>query len=310
VLGGGAILPIGDDGLTLNPEYTEVDTSPRSGPGTAQVTGRYERFVVRANYPLIRTRRENLTVSGGFELDNETETTNSFGTVGELNHDRLRIFNAGATYARSLGDTATVNADGQVSIGVSGLGARTKADATASGIPLSRQGSEPDFRKADIHLRLDDQVGDGFDLSAMIRGQASFTGALPAAAEFSLDGTDALSAFSLGSINADSGVTGRLELSRPFASGGAWKALITPYGFAAVGYGHLYDVTAVEVANLHSWSAGGGLRLLFSPGPGGLATTGSVEVSHGHVTAAPGTPVVSTQSTDPTRVTVSVGLHF
>ncbi len=298
IVAGGAIVPIGNDGLAINPEYTRVDTAPRGG---APTTGVFERVALRANYPIVRSRRENLTLTGGFELSSEREAITD---LGEISKDRLRFATLGLNYSRSVGQAAIVGADGQVSVGFAGLGARTQADAMRSGIGLSRQGSEPDFRKANAHLSIDDQIGAGFAMSGVIRGQASFTGALPAAAEFSLDGSDALSAFALGSINVDSGVTGRLELTHPILVGGR-NAVITPYGFGVIGYGHVSDPTIVETADLHSWSAGGGLRLLITPATSGVTTVGSVEVSHGHITRAPGVAGAG-QSIDPTRVSVNL----
>lgn len=301
----GAVVPIGTDGLTINPEYTRVDTAPRSSAGIATTTGLFERAVLRASYPVVRSRRENLTLTGSFELTSEFENV---AGLGELSHDRLRFGTLGLSYARSIGQTAMLNGDGQVSVGVAGLGARTPADAAASGIGLSRQGAIPDFRKAYARVSLDERFGGGFDLIGIVRGQASFTGALPAAAEFSLDGSDALSSFALGTVNVDSGVTGRVELARP-VSIGIRNSLIIPYVFGVAGYGHVLDTTAVEAADLHSWAAGGGLRLLVNPGSSGISTVGSVEVSHGHVTAAPGVAMAA-QAIDPTRATVSLSFHF
>lgn len=299
----GALVPIGNDGLMLNPEYTRVDTAPRGG---APTTGVFERAALRLSYPLVRSRRENLTVAGGFELSSERETVIG---LGELSEDRLRFGTLGLTYARSLGDSAMLDADGQISLGIAGLGARTQADAARSGIGLSRQGSAPDFSKANARVSLTDRIGGGFDLTGTVRAQASFGGALPAAAEFSLDGSDALSAFALGTVNVDSGITGRLELARPVPVDGVPGTLITPYGFGVIGFGHLSDPTAVEAADLTSWSAGGGLRLAMSPGSGGVSTTGAVEVSHGHITRAPGAAGAA-QAVDPTRVTVNLTFRF
>ena len=306
IVGVGAVVPLGNDGLTLNPEYTRVDTNPRAATGTAPLNGFFERVAVRAAWPAIRGRRENLNLTGGIELSSEIETAKG---LGPINHDRLRVLVFGADYARSLGHAAVIDAQGQVSVGLAGLGARTRADATASGVPLSREGSSPDFSKADVTLRLSDGLGEGFDLTAIVRAQASFSGALPAAAEFSVDGGDALSAFPLGAINADSGVTARAEIGRPITLAVAGGARLTPYGFVAIGYGHVADPTAVEIANLHSWSAGGGVRLLISPGWHGVSTYGQLEVSHGHVTAA-GNLVAGHPDNDPTRVNASLSFRF
>lgn len=90
------------------------------------------------------------------------------------------------------------------------------------------------------------------------RGQASLSGALPSAAQFSLDGGEALSGFSLGSLNVDSGLTGRFELSGRFALGA--KSQAAPYLFAAVGAGRLAQPTALEREHHEAWSVGGGVR--------------------------------------------------
>jgi hemolysin activation/secretion protein len=62
VLGGGAVLPIGPDGFTLNPEYTDSITRQRPVPGAPPSQGAYDRFAVRANYPVIRTREQSLSL--------------------------------------------------------------------------------------------------------------------------------------------------------------------------------------------------------------------------------------------------------
>ncbi len=299
VLGGGVVLPIGNSGFTLNPEFTKVDTNPRVGNTGVQTTGLYERFALRGSYPLVRTRRETLVLTGGIEAIREVQSARAFNLT--LSKDVLRIISADVSYARSIGSDFRLTADGGLDFGIAGLGARSGADAAASGIPLSRLGAQPDFSKATLRLRGDQHFGAGLDLAVTVRGQASFTGALPAAAEFSLDGAESLSSFAQGSFNADSGLTGRVELARPFAVARKPAAVATPYVFGALGYGHLSRPTALELANLHSWSLGGGLRMLLSDLQSGIASYASVEVSHGHVTSL---------AQDPTRVSASISIRF
>jgi hemolysin activation/secretion protein len=301
VLGGGAIVPLGANGLTVNPEFTRVDTNPRSGPGTAQATGDYERFALRASYPLIRSRQQSLTLTGGLELITENQVAQA---IGPLSRDRLRVIDLGATYNRALSSRLSLVTDGQLAMGLAGLGARNQADADATGIPLSRQGSRPDYRKINARAQLDELLGGGFNLTSITRGQASFTGAMPSSAQFSLDGTDGLSSFSQGTINVDSGLTERLELAYARSVGSHGQMLLTPYVFGAAGYGHLADpTTGAEAANLRSWSAGGGLRLLLSPQRSALSSFITAEVSHGHVNTL-------TSDIDPTRVSATLSLRF
>ena len=299
ILGAGVVMPIGASGLTFNPEFIHVDTNPRSAAGTVQVTGRFERVALRLAYPLILTRRESLGISGSFELIDEKSDVKSFALA--LNHDRLRVVGLGLNYAKSVGSALVVSAGGDLNFGLSGLGARSLADAAASGITLSRQGAKPDFSKISGHLRLDDRLGQGLTLASITRAQASLSGALPASAEFALDGTEGLSSFAQGTVNADSGITERLELARPVNFGHNGASVATPYVFAAVGYGHLSNPTALEPASINSWAVGAGLRLRLAQAASRLGAYATVEVSRGHVT---------TLASDPTRVSASVSFRF
>jgi len=61
ILGAGAIVPVGDDGLTFNAEYTRADTHPSSAPGTLVVSGLYERPRVSRR---LSTHRDAATAAG------------------------------------------------------------------------------------------------------------------------------------------------------------------------------------------------------------------------------------------------------
>lgn len=294
VLGVGAIVGLSDNGLTFNPEYTVVDTNPRVPQGAVTIAGHFARLSLRLAYPLIRTRREKLGLTASFDLAAETESAPAFGLT--LNKDRLRLANVGANWSRSVAASTTVATDILFTQGIAGLGARTLGDVAATGIPFTRQGSTPDFSKLSGHWRSDTLLGGGFNLTTIARGQASLSHALPAPAQFSLDGSDALSSFAQGALSADSGVTGRAELARAMAYGQQNRGLVTPYVFGAAGYGHVSNPTALEVPNINTWAFGGGLRWLIAAYNTGLTGFGSFEVSHGHST---------TLAQDPTRVSVS-----
>jgi len=300
IYGGGVLLPIGRDGFTLNPEYTRVDTNPVvTTPGAAQITGQYERLVLRATYPLIKTRRQSLDLTGSFELLSEIESAKAVGLT--LNQDRLRVATLGINWARSIRQDSNISTELLFTQGIAGLGARTQADALASGIPLTRQGSGPDFSKLSGRARYDMRLGQGFNLSNVVRGQATLSGALPSSSQFSLDGSDSLSAFSQGSLSVDSGIVERVELARSFGFGRKSKGLITPYIYGAVGAGHLSNPTVLELPNINTWSAGGGLRLLLAPAKTGLTSFATIELSHGHANILP---------EDPTRVNASISFRF
>ena len=57
LLGVGAVLPIGVDGFKINPEYTDSVTRPLRSRAPPEV-GYYQRFDLRASYPLLLTRAQ------------------------------------------------------------------------------------------------------------------------------------------------------------------------------------------------------------------------------------------------------------
>ena len=66
VLGAGAVLPLGLDGWILNPEYTNSRSLPEPASGGLASVGQFERLALRTSYPLIRTRKQTLTLTGAF----------------------------------------------------------------------------------------------------------------------------------------------------------------------------------------------------------------------------------------------------
>ena len=70
LLGVGAVLPIGVDEFKINPEYANSVTRPARFPGAADV-GYYQRFDLRASYPLVSTRAQALTFQATYEWAQE-----------------------------------------------------------------------------------------------------------------------------------------------------------------------------------------------------------------------------------------------
>ena len=68
LLGVGAVLPIGVDGFKINPEYTNSVTRPVPFPGAPPDVGYYQRFDLRASYPLILDSRPGADVPGDLRV--------------------------------------------------------------------------------------------------------------------------------------------------------------------------------------------------------------------------------------------------
>jgi hemolysin activation/secretion protein len=94
---------------------------------------------VEAAYPLIRRRRTNLNIAGGFDLVDQKTDVGGGGTLAE---DRLRVFylRADGDY-RFVFDERPVTTTGSLSLrrGVTGLGA-----SSAGGALATRALAEPD----------------------------------------------------------------------------------------------------------------------------------------------------------------------
>ena len=89
LLGAGFVLPVGVDGLKINPEYTNSVTRPAPTPWAPADVGYYQRFDLRASYPLILTRAQALTVQGTYEWAQEHLVPIGFDT--DLYDDQYNV---------------------------------------------------------------------------------------------------------------------------------------------------------------------------------------------------------------------------
>jgi hemolysin activation/secretion protein len=257
VLGIGAVLPLGLDGWTVNPEYTYSRTVPEPASGGLANIGTFTRFALRSSYPVIRTRAETFTLIGAYEYIDQNVFLPMLDT--DLNRDRYGVLRVGATI-----DTALPWLDESMQASATfsqGTGGRDTADAASSGIPLSRQGAGPFFNKANVDAHLIQPLSEEFRFDLFGRAQTSFGQPLLTPEQFFLDGPQAVSAYATGALPVDEGATLRGELSRPFSVQGPIAPLIlSPYAFGVVGAGRLDDPTAVEVTLVQAASFGAGVR--------------------------------------------------
>jgi hemolysin activation/secretion protein len=256
VYGGGVVIPLGPQGVTLNPEYTRSTTRTALAPGVPATLGTFERFALRLRDPVIWTRTASLNVNMSLEYVTQQLGATAFG-LG-LNSDRYVVLRGGADYAASLPWGAGL----QMGAGVSqGLGGRSEADAVSSGLPLSRIGAAPDFSRLTANLRVSQPLPWGARLDGIGLAQSSFGRPLFRSEQFALDGLDAVSAFAAGTLSADQGVTVRGELARPFSMRfDAASATVSPYLFGSAGRGWLMNATSVEQPVIDAGALGFGTR--------------------------------------------------
>jgi hemolysin activation/secretion protein len=274
VAGGGVVVPIGNDGFTLNPEYTESIARPLPAPATPAAIGDFRRFALRASYPLIRSRDETLDLQAAGEWDDETLSAIGFGT--KLYEDDYGAARVGAHDERVLPWGASAVLDGTFSHGLAGR------DGTAI-LPLSQQGASPVFNKILASATLRQPLPEAFELALIGHAQTSFGTPLMLSEQFGLDGTEALSAFASGTFSVDEGTTLRAELSHPFSLvlGMAPPLGLSPYLYGAVGRGIVDQATAVQKGIIEAGSAGVGLRSAAAASPSGLPLGSTLAVEFG-----------------------------
>ena len=245
VIGGGALIPIGSNGLSINPEFTSSVSQPAPQPGVPRSLSKFERYTLRLVYPLIVNRQQELTITGTLDATSQIDTLRDFQLVAQdgsslgafvLDQDRLRVARFGAAWSTTLASSGRLNAGATISAGSSRLGARTKEDVAASGIAMSRSGANPSFVKLESSLAYEQQFSMGVQSRSSLRAQKSLNGALPSSELFVLDGEDALSTFVSGSISDDSGWMLRQEFTRPVTwQPGSENVNLAPYVFGAAG---------------------------------------------------------------------------
>ena len=298
MIGGGFILPLGADGWTINPEYTNSYTRPTPAPHTPATTGDFERYALRSSFVSILDRDESLTLSGA--LEHIEQSLYAPALLTDINRDSYGALRLSVAWRRLSPWGAPFQANLQIS---RGLGGRDAAEAAASNIPLSRQGASPDFSKISGDLRLNQPIYDDLRLDVIGRAQASYDKALFLSEQFALDGSDGLSTAANGAFNVDSGATVREELTKPFL----YKtdiAIMTasPYIFAAQGWGFFYRPTDVERGETTVGAFGLGAHLAWET-PAGL-TGGTMGFEIGRLYTNDPTRRAST------RVNLATSLHY
>lgn len=252
----GLVIPLGRDGLSLNPEYTQTESSPLPAAGAPETNDLFQRLAVRMSYPFVRTRSVTLSAQTAYEHNAQQSQAVAFNTL--LSRDEYDVLRNSLqlTLGNASGGTLAVSA--QLSNGLTG---RTQADATAQAIPLSRQSAGPQFSKVSGEVVASQILPQLFRLQVTARAQASNSGALLKSEQFSLESADVLTGWAGGTFLVDQGVAARAELSRRFEiSNAGWLKAATPYVFAATGHGQLFAATAAEVSAVTATSVGLGMR--------------------------------------------------
>ncbi len=270
-LGASLALPLGIEGLKLSVTATDGRTTPRVDP-TVATQGLFDQLRTQLAFDAVKSRDFELTFSAHFDATEERINSLVFTPPISLSLDRVRVAREavdGIWRNRETGTTISFGAT--VSQGLPIFGARTTAGATPL-LPLSRQGADAVFMKADGRLEATQSLPGDFVAAINAFAQTAFNRPLLTSEQFNLAGVKMLSGFPAGTLPADSAWVVRGELQRPIS---APLASLVPYLFGATGERIFHEPTILELGTVHASNVGGGLRLFLPRAadffPGGLA---------------------------------------
>jgi hemolysin activation/secretion protein len=213
---------------------------------------------LEAAYPLIRRRRLDLNLAGGFDLVNQTTDLGDGG--GKLTDDRVRVF-----YLRADGDVRTSTFDRPVLL-AGGITVRKGVDGLGASAPgsdlLTRSLAAPDAWLVRGNGSLDVPVAG--PISASLRVDAQFTDKpLMPYEQISLGDLTVGRGYDPAVVLGDSGAAASLDL-RYAALQLHPKLLASPYVFYDQGYVHNNEAALSGLTpsrTLRSFGAGVTLRL-------------------------------------------------
>ncbi len=194
-------LPVSDEGSRLLFGGTYSNSEPGGSLAPFQIEGTGLTFVVRSSHPVIRTRRENLSLSFGFSLKN-SETDILMANVVK---DKLRVLDAGANYDFADQYKGINSFRLNISQGINVFG------ATESGSPkLSRPFGKSNFTKIEGEVLRLQKLSSRWNLLASLIWQYSLSNLL-AAEEFVVGGPRYGRGFDPSEISGDHGAAVKLE---------------------------------------------------------------------------------------------------
>lgn len=260
VLGAGAIVPIGEGRLILNPEATFATTTPDTAATVLRTRGVLRRLTMRGQGVLRKTRSDDIRL--GLTVEQIDVRNEALDFPITLNHDRYMAARLSATadFAGQAGGRSNISA--QFSSGMGDIGAITPAEALASRTPYSRIGASPEFLKLTLAGRTAVPLSGRGEFALSVTGQTTFGDPVFRSEQFTLEGDQGLSAFVGGETAVDAGAVARAEVSlfETVRSDRGTAAILAPYAFGAFGAGRLERPSAVERGNIDAWNIGAGIR--------------------------------------------------
>lgn len=260
VVGGGAILPLGNGALSINPEATFATTTPDTGVNVLRTRGKLRRLTLRGQGVLLKSRSEDLRL--GLAVEQIAVRNDALDFPIALNRDRYMAARLSGTYKASGTAGERTSASVQLSTGLGDIGSIDAGEAAASRVPFSRRGASTKFVRLEAAASAVMPIGNRLQLSLTTSAQTTFGDPVFRSEQFTLEGSDGLSAFIGGKTAVDAGVKTRVELSYfgRMLSAGTARGFFAPYVFGAFGAGRIMAPTAVERSGIDAWNLGAGVQ--------------------------------------------------
>ena len=199
-------LTISDEGdkLAFDLAYTSTDSDEPASLGALDLEGESLLFTAFVERPLIRSRSQNLTLGGGFKLQNTKSDESGDG----FTRDHLRSFVVTGTYDlidrfRGINLLAVEFSQGLDILGARGSGSNDPAPSRANG--------ETDFTKIAASVLREQYLAPNISLRLALDAQYSLDSLL-AAEEFGFGGSNLGRGLDSYAISGDHGLAGSIQL--------------------------------------------------------------------------------------------------
>jgi len=258
--------PIGDEGFRTELFGSLSTTHPRGTLSSQNIHGDARTVSVAGFYPIERSRLENLTLGGGFAL--QDATTNQLGV--RATDDRMRYLSLTGQYDSSDNWAGNNLVYLEMRQGINGLGASNSSDL------LSNPGARPDFALAHATVQRQQDLGallSGLAILAAADGQYAFT-KLVVPQQYAFGGEQYGRAYDPAEITGDHGIAAKVEPQYTFAGIPSYVDTLQAYSFYDFGYVARISPVAGTAQTATGAATGAGLRF-FAP-----YFFGDLEVAH------------------------------
>jgi len=218
--------PLGTNGMTGSIGKNHSGTIPGMNLAIIDVRGQASTYYTLLQYPLLRTRAQNMTLDGGFNYINSEVTA----LTGLLYDDHMRTIRFGGNYdfADRFNGSNLLGLHAEQGFNI--FGASNSPNSTTT----SRFGADGIFTKAVGQIAHNQPVYRRFSVFVLMNGQYSFNPLL-ATEQFAFGGSQLGRGYDPAEIIGDEGFSGTVELRLDVAPEWHFLNSLEPYVFYDAG---------------------------------------------------------------------------